>query len=68
MSFESPAKKQAKKFVQSPTHLRDDLSGVGLVGVLDELDGELEVVAAVHAAALELQCECKGISVRRGTV
>ena len=40
-------------------HLRDELPLVGLVGVLDELDGELEVVTAVHAAALELQCECK---------
>ena len=54
MSFESPAKGKLNSY---SAHLRDDLSGVGLVGVLDELDGRLEVVAAVHAAALELQRE-----------
>ena len=48
---------QGRNCNRSIPHLRDDLSCVGLVGVLDELDGQAEVLAAVHAAALELKCE-----------
>ena len=40
------------------SHLGNDLSLVGLVGVLDELDGRAEVLAALHAAAFKLKLKC----------
>ena len=55
---------QRRLALQLAAGLRDDLSLVGIDGVLDELDGQLEVVAAVNAAALELQKEC-GSSVKK---
>ena len=39
-------------------HLGNGLSLAGLVGVLDELDGRAEVLAALHAAAFKLKLKC----------
>ena len=39
------------------SHLGNGLSLAGLVGVLDELDGRAEVLAALHATAFKLKLQ-----------